>query len=1062
LDPIVSIRYKITIAPEETATAKLVFGVGENRTICQGLIDKYQDFFLTDRVFELAWTHSQVILRQINATETDAQLYTRLASAIIYLHSSMRADPKILIQNHRGQSGLWSHSISGDLPIVLLQIEDPENIELVKQLIQAHAYLRLKGLIFDLVIWNEERGGYRQSLQNQIMNLITVGSGAELADRPGGIFVRVADQISNEDRILIQTVARVSLSDANGSLADQVKRRGVMKINIPFRVPSQPYIPHETPLLPIQNLQFFNGLGGFSADGKEYIIAAAGNQVTPAPWVNILANPQFGTVLSESGQSYSWAGNAHEFRLTPWTNDPVCDIAGEAFYLQDENTGHFWSPMPLPVRGKSPYLTRHGFGYSIFEHNEDGIDTQLSIYVDLEAPVKYAVLKIRNYSNRPRRLSATGYVEWVLGDLRSKSAQYIVTEIDPSTGALFARNPYNTEFRDRVCFFDVNDSNKTYTADRTEFVGRNASLQRPDGLLRQRLSGKTGAALDPCGVLQVAFDLTEGQEHEIIFVLGSEKNTESAIDLVRQIKAPDAARSALQRVHDFWNMTLAVVQLKTPDQSLNYLANGWLIYQTLACRIWGRSGFYQSGGAFGFRDQLQDVMAVMLAQPAIARTQILISASRQFMEGDVQHWWHPPTGRGVRTRCSDDYLWLPFVACRYIDITGDIAIMNEKASFLEGRALNENEESYYDLFAVSEHEASLYEHCVRSIKHGLRFGSHGLPLMGGGDWNDGMDKVGNLGKGESVWLAFFLYDVLTRFAIVAQRRNDISFAEDCMEEATRLKENIQKNGWDGKWYRRAYFDDGTPLGSSINPECTIDSISQSWSVLSGGGEPERSQLGMNEAEKQLVRRDQSLIQLLNPPFDKSDLNPGYIKGYVPGVRENGGQYTHAAIWLTMAFAAMGDSTRAWELWSLINPIRHGSTGEAIEIYKVEPYVVAADVYSESQHVGRGGWTWYTGSAGWMYRLITESILGFRKEGDQLWFEPCIPASWESYSISYRYIDTVYQIEIIQKTSDSEEMTVTLDEVIQEDKIIHLINDQRQHKVDIVLPVKQLQKGAPVA
>ncbi|HET7115728.1 MAG TPA: glucoamylase family protein [Hanamia sp.] len=1055
LDPIVSIRYKITIEPEETATINQVFGVVETKEACQALVDKYQDLYLTNRVFELAWTHSQVVLRQINATETDAQLYTRLASAIIYTHNSLRADPKILIQNHQGQSGLWSYSISGDLPIVLLQIEDPKNISLVKQLVQAHAYLRLKGLIIDLVIWNEERGGYRQLLQNQIMNLITVGLGADVADKPGGIFVRIADQISNEDRILIQTVARVKISDSGGSLADQVKRRGVLKITIPLLIPSRPYIPHETHILPAPGLEFYNGLGGFSPDGKEYVIATSGRQVTPLPWVNILANPDFGTVISESGQSYTWAENAHEFRLTPWNNDPVSDTAGETFYLRDEETGHYWSPLPLPGLRKYPYLTKHGFGYSIFEHNEDGIDSQVTIFVDIKDSVKFIVLKIHNYSGRPCRLSATGYVEWVLGDLRPKTAQYIVTEIDPATGALFARNPYNTEFMNRVCFFDVDDPDKTFTADRTEFIGRNGTLQNPDALLRQRLSGKTGAALDPCGVLQVFFDLADGEEHEITFLLGTAKNKDEAvISLLQQYKVPGAAVEALKKVLNYWDRTLGAVQIKTPDQSINFLANGWLLYQVLACRIWARSGFYQSGGAFGFRDQLQDVMAILHTQPNIARQQILLAASRQFVQGDVQHWWHPPFGRGVRTRCSDDYLWLPFVTSHYVIVTGDTGILNESVGFLEGRLLNPDEESYYDLPGISDQSTGIYDHCVRAIKNGLRFGEHGLPLMGGGDWNDGMDKVGQHGKGESVWLGFFLYDVLIQFAVIANLQNDTGFAYECIENAEKLKDNINKNGWDGKWYRRAYFDDGTPLGSATNQECSIDSISQSWSVLSGGGSNNHSKMGMDAADKQLVRRKDKLIQLLDPPFDKSDLNPGYIKGYVPGVRENGGQYTHAAVWLTMAFAAMGDNHRAGELLSIINPVNHGNTPEAIATYKVEPYVMVADIYSELQHTGRGGWTWYTGSAGWMYRLITESILGIIREGDQLRFEPCIPPEWNSFTIQYRYEETIYHISAQQVNADKKEIVVIVDGIKRRDKIIRLINDHKEHKVELKIFAKK--------
>ena len=1050
LDPIVAIRYRITLNPQESITVDMVFGMGETREVSLGLIEKYHDQHLTDRAFELAWTHSQVVLRQINATEADAQVYARLAGSVIYANPFLRADPAILIRNQRGQSGLWSYSISGDLPIVLVQIEDPANIDLVRQMIQAHAYWRLKGLIVDLVIWNEDHGGYRQLLQNQLLGMISAGVETDLADRPGGIFVRVADQIAPEDRILLQTVARVIISDSGGELSYQVSKRNLSKPLNPRLVPRQLYFPqaeNEPPRRNTADLLFFNGLGGFAPDGREYIITTTRGQVTPAPWANVLANANFGTVISESGQAYTWVENAHEFRLTPWNDDPVCDLAGEAFYIRDEESGIYWSPAPLPARGKTPYTTRHGFGYTIFEHSEEGISSEMEVFVDIEAAIQFRVIKIRNHSGRERKLSVTGYIEWVLGDLKPKSTMHIVTEIDPATGAFFARNPYNTEFGGRVGFFDVNETNRTFTADRTEFIGRNGTLRNPDALTKARLLGRSGAAMDPCAVLQTGLDLADGQEQEIVFLLGAGKNAQDAGNILKRFRGSDAAHTALEKVRSYWRHTLGAVQVNTPEPSLNVVANGWLVYQTLACRIRGRSGYYQSGGAFGFRDQLQDTLAILHTEPALVREHLLLSASRQFREGDVQHWWHPPTGRGVRTRCSDDYLWLPFVTSRYVHHTGNMAILDEQATFLEGRLLNPEEESYYDLPGQSGQSGTLYEHCVFSIRHGLRYGEHGLPLMGSGDWNDGMDQVGIHGKGESIWLGFFLYSVLIRFVEIATLHKDAAFAAECSREAAQLKANIDRNGWDGEWYRRAYFDDGAPLGSSTNAECRIDSISQSWSVLSGAGDPAHSRLGMEAADKYLVRRDNSLIQLLDPPFDKSDLNPGYIKGYVPGVRENGGQYTHAAVWLTMAFAALGDKQRAWELFDMINPVNHGTTAEKIATYKVEPYVVAADVYSIALHKGRGGWTWYTGSAGWMYQLITGSLLGLVREGDHLRLVPCVPPSWTSFSIDYRFKETVYHITFNQTHSEKAGLSVFLDEIEQPDGRILLADDHAGHRVE---------------
>ncbi|MCE5265265.1 MAG: cyclic beta 1-2 glucan synthetase [Deltaproteobacteria bacterium] len=1050
LDPIVAIRHRLTLDPEEKATVSIVTGVGETREAALGLVEKYQDRRLADRVFDLAWTHSQVLLRQINATEADAQLYGRLAGSVIHANASLRADTGILLSNRRGQSGLWGYAISGDLPIVLLSIEDPANIELVRQLVQAHAYWCLKGLAVDLVIWNEDHAGYRQLLHDQIMGLIAAGIEANVTDNRGAIFVRPADQISEEDRILIQTVARVIIADSRGSLADQLDRQNSMDMAVPPLTASRAYraaLPAVT-ALPRPDLMFFNGLGGFTPDGREYIVTTAPLQVTPAPWVNVLANPQFGTVVSESGSAYTWAENAHEFRLTPWHDDPVSDPSGEAFYIRDDERGHFWSPMPLPSRGMTPYVTRHGFGYSVFEHAERGIRSEAWVYVATDAPVKFTVLKIKNESGRARRLSVTGYAEWVLGDLRSKTAMHVVTEADPASGALFARNPYNTEFPDRIAFFDADGAPRTFSGDRTEFLGRNGTLTSPAAMGRSRLSGRVGAALDPCAAIQASFELADGQEREIVFMLGAAQDAATARRLVHLFRGSAAARGALEAVWQYWKHTLGAVQVETPDASLNVLANGWLLYQTLACRLWARSGYYQSGGAFGFRDQLQDVMALIHTEPRLVREHLLVSAARQYPEGDVQHWWHPPAGRGVRTHCSDDYLWLPLTACRYVLATGDTGVLDEPVPFIQGRPVKTEEDSYYDLPSPSPETVSLYEHCVRAILRGLRFGGHGLPLIGSGDWNDGMNLVGAAGKGESVWLGFFLYDVLMRFAGLARAHGDIAFSDRCELEAAQVRRNIELHGWDGLWYRRAYFDDGTPLGSMENAECQIDSVAQSWSVLSGAGDPERARMAMEAVDRRLVRRDRGLIQLLDPPFDKSTLNPGYIKGYVPGVRENGGQYTHGAIWAAMAFASLGDAKRAWELLAMINPVRHAGSPEAIAAYKVEPYVVAADVYALSPHTGRGGWTWYTGSAGWLYRLIVESLLGVRLEEDRLRLSPRLPADWKSFNVHYRYRETVYHIAVLRMPAGDGQGGLTVDGIERTDKSIPLVDDRREHSVEV--------------
>jgi cellobiose phosphorylase len=1056
LDPIFAIRCRMSLDAEQMATIDVVTGVAETREACIALIDKYRDRHLADRVLDLAMTHSGVTLRQINASETDAHVYRRLAGSILYANATLRAEAQVLVQNRRGQSGLWGYAISGDLPIVLLKIANVSHIDLVRQLIQCHAYWRLKGLKVDLVIWNEEGAGYRARLQDQIMGLIAHGVESHAMNRPGGIFVRSsAEQVSSEDRILMHAVARAVLSGDRGTLADQVNRRTLTDKRSARLVPSRGHRPEPAAAgdaLPA-GLLLGNGLGGFTADGGEYLIHTTLEQMTPLPWVNVIANRRFGTVVSESGSGYTWSENAHEFRLTPWSDDPVGASGGEAIYLRDEETGHFWSPTPLPSRGAMPYVSRHGFGYSAFEHTAGGIHSELWIYVDADEAVKFSVLKVRNGSGRMRRLSATGYVEWVLGDVRSKTAMHVVTEIDAASGAMFARNAYNTDFGGRVAFFDVDDASRTLSGDRTEFLGRNGTLRDPDAMSRVLLSGRLGAALDPCGVIRVPFDLADGQEREIIFRLGTGDDLEQARALALRLRQPGTARLALQRVRQSWRRLLGAVQIDTPDAALNVLANGWLVYQTLSSRFWGRSGYCQSGGAFGFRDQLQDAMALPHAEPALLREHLLRCAARQFREGDVQHWWHPPSGRGVRTRCSDDFLWLPLALCRYVTVTGDRTVLEEPVHFLEGRPLAAEEESYYDVPARSADTAPLYEHCVRAIEHGLRYGEHGLPLMGSGDWNDGMNLVGIHGHGESVWMAFFLYQVLCRFGDLARLHNDAGFGDRCRDEAERLRGSIEQHGWDGQWYRRAYFDDGTPLGSRENPECQIDSIAQSWSVLSGAGEPGRARIAMDALDQRLVDREHCLVRLLAPPFDSSTLNPGYIKGYVPGVRENGGQYTHAAVWAAMAFAALGDGRRAWDLLTMINPVNHTRNALEFATYKAEPYVVAADVYALAPHAGRGGWTWYTGSAGWLYRLILESILGLCREGPWLRMTPCLPDEWNGFSLVYQFGDTAYQIVVsrIAPGESPQASALWLDGVAQSEGRVALVDDQLAHRIEVHLP-----------
>ena len=1051
LDPILAIRHTVTLQPGQPVTIDIVYGVSESRQQSLALLEKYRDYPIADRVFELARSHSLVVLRQMNASEDDATLFNRLASAVIYPNAELRADGQVISRNRRGQSGLWGWAISGDLPIVLLSITSEDSIAYVTTLIQAHRYWRLKGLEVDLVILNNSPGGYQQELQNQIMALIYAGSEASLLDKTGGLFVRNGEHLSAEDKLLLMSVACLYLDDRAGGINEQLNQRIQTtkppgRVFIPYAVPEKNQHTDWTP--DTRHLRHFNGYGGFSQDGREYQIVLRENEVTPAPWSNVLANARFGSVISEAGQAYSWYENAHEFRLTPWENDPVSDRSGEAFYLRDEESGECWSPTTLPVRGQGDYLTRHGFGYSVFAHRESGIDSELTVLVAEEAPVKLAILTLSNNSGRTRKLSVTGYVEWTLGESRTRSAPHIVTHAANITGGcgVMANNFYADNGGGRTAFFAVSGNYCSLTGDRREFIGRNGSLHNPFAMKLRRLSGKTGAGLDPCGAVQSAATLIDGDQKTFIFVLGADENHARSQETLAHYLNEDTVRQELIRVHNHWHNVLDKIVVNTPDTSVNLLLNGWLLYQTVACRLMARSGYYQSGGAVGFRDQLQDTLALGHITPNRLREQIALCASRQFIEGDVQHWWHPPQGNGVRTNCSDDYLWLPLAVCHYVETTGDKDVLEMRIPYLQGRALPPGEESVYDTPTISDTEETLWLHCVKAIQRGLRFGEHGLPLMGAGDWNDGMNRVGIEGKGESVWLGFFLYDILQRFAVLAEHRQDDSVASMCRSQARHLQKNLETHAWDGEWYRRGYFDDGTPLGSKASQDCRIDAIAQSWSVLSGAASPSRSLQAMQALDKYLVDNEGGLIKLLTPPFDGHGPNPGYIQGYLPGVRENGGQYTHGAIWAVMAFARMGNTERAWQLWSMLNPINHTLNAEGVAIYKAEPYVMSADIYSVAPHTGRAGWSWYTGSAGWAYRLLTEELLGIKRFGTHFTLHALLPDAWPSFAMTYQHGESHYHISVSRGDG---EYQVTLDGVVLPDDIIPLLDDGQNHRVEIL-------------
>ncbi|HUB16280.1 MAG TPA: glucoamylase family protein [Acetobacteraceae bacterium] len=1013
LDPIFALRHRVRVAPGTSVRIAFWTMVAASREAVLDLVDKHRDSSAFERAATLAWTQAQVQLHHLGIDAGEAGLFQRIAGHLLYAGPALRPASGTILRGAGGQPGLWPMGISGDLPIVLLRIADIENLDIARQLLQAHQYWRMKQLAVDLVILNERASSYVQDLQIALETQVRTGQARTPVDeerRQGRVFVLQADLISSDARALLASVARVVLVGQRGSLADQLDR--VPEPDETVRTRREPAKPLGSRPIAPPRLEFFNGVGGFADDGREYATTLGPGQVTPAPWVNVIANPAFGYHVSAEGSGFTWSVNSRENQLTPWSNDPVCDRPGEVFYLRDNDTGDLWCPTALPIRdNNATYVARHGWGYSLFEHTSHGITAELTQYVPLDDPIKISRLSLINTTRRMRHLSVTAYIDWVLGPSRGASAPFVTTAIDPETGALFARNPWNAAFGSRVAFADLAGRQSNWTGDRREFIGRNGTYERPAALADGApLSNKVGAGLDPCGALGRSIVLPPNTRVEIVCFLGQAANTQDASALVAKYRKAELDE-VLSEVRRHWDAVLGAVQVKTPDRTMDIMLNGWLLYQTLACRIWARSGFYQASGAYGFRDQLQDGMALVATRPAMTREHLLRAASRQFVEGDVQHWWLPHSGQGVRTRISDDRAWLAYAVAHYVRATADAAVLDEVVPFLEGQLLQECEHDSFFLPTVSDDIGTLFEHCARGLDASLKAGSHGLPLIGTGDWNDGMNRVGERGLGESVWLGWLLHAALNAFAPLADARGDNAHGATWRSHAGALQAALEREAWDGEWYRRAWFDDGSPLGSATDQECRVDSISQSWAAISGAADPGRAARAMAAVERELIRPLDGVALLFTPPFDNTAQDPGYIKGYPPGIRENGGQYTHAALWSVMAFAALGEGDKAAMLFSLLNPINHSRTRYDVHRYKVEPYVVAADVYGAAPHIGRGGWTWYTGSAGWMQRAGVESILGLRLEGDVLRLDPCIPKTWPHFEMTVRFRSAHYEVRV---------------------------------------------------
>ncbi len=1000
LDPIAALQIRLDIAPYERREICFLSVAAATRETAIEIAERYLTLASIEWALQDASLETARAIRQLRLGTNALCRAQTLGSLMIHPNGALRATSPGSRANRLGQPSLWGMALSGDLPIIVLHAAQGSG-EMLEELVGAHQLWRRMGLETDLVILQGGGSAYIEPLRDEVIETLRDIGAIEMLGRKGGIHLLFSDQIGSDQVHLLESVAAVTLDEAQATLAEHMERAMERASPLPLFVPSMPE--QDTPAPALErpaDLLFDNGVGGFSADGREYVIHLGAGETTPAPWSNILANDGFGCLVTEAGGGFTWAINSGENRITPWTNDPVSDRPTEMLYLRDEEAAAVWSVTPAPAGRDVACQIRHGAGYSEWRKRSHGLEQELLVFVAPDAPVKIIRLRVRDLLGRHRRVTATYYAEWLLGSLPSMARPHVRCGYDAGVQVLLARNCWNPDFANRFAFLTASRKPHGFTTDRQEFLGAETDLARPAGLGRWGLSGETSGGLDPCGAYQVHLDLAPDGSEEVVFVLGQGTDESEALALAGHWRDPERVERALHQLREYWDGVLGAVDVRTPDPAFDLMANRWLIYQSLSSRVLARAGFYQASGAIGFRDQLQDVLALLHSDPDRVRSHILLCAEHQFEEGDVLHWWHPPSDRGVRTRCSDDLLWLPYAVGTYVSATGDVSILHERLRFLDAPPLAAGERDRYARFEHSLTRAPLIEHCERALERVLLEGAHGLPLIGSGDWNDGMDRIGSAGRGESVWLAWFASVTAQAVADLYHRIGREDEAERWIKRARELRQSAEEAGWDGAWYRRAYDDEGHAWGSAQSEECRIDSISQSWAAFASA-DPARVDTALASALTELVDEEHQLARLLWPPFDRAPRDPGYIRAYPPGIRENGGQYSHAAAWLGLALARTGKPDDAMRIFNMLNPIARTMDRPSAEHYRGEPYVVAGDIAAGERHGGRSGWTWYTGSAAWTWRFAVEGILGLNLSDGRLSIDPRIPRGWTGYEARIR-------------------------------------------------------------